>query len=94
MLLDASSEMEKYHFGPLQMSLCLLYAMLEEYSRLTGIDAVFSDDDLDAFRLRNDQILQSLEDLRHSLLHERYEQYRCPKAVRVIARTRLRRTRH
>ena len=73
MLLDASSEMEKYHFGPLQMSLCLLYAMLEEYSRLTGIDAVFSDDDLDALRLRNYQILQSLEDLRHSLLHERYD---------------------
>ena len=73
MLLDASSEMEKYHFGPLQMSLCFLYAMLEEYSRLIGIDAVFSDDDVDAFLQRNDQVLQPLKDLRYSILHERYD---------------------
>ena len=73
MLLDASSEMEKYHFGPLQVSLCLLYAMLEEYSRLIGINAVFSHDDLNAFRQQNQQMLQSLEDVRDSLLHERYD---------------------
>ena len=36
MLLDAPSELEKYHFGPLQVSLCLLSAMLDEYARLTG----------------------------------------------------------
>ena len=73
MLLDASSEIEKYHFGPLQVSLCLLYATLEEYSRLIGMNAVFSDDALDAFRQRNHQILQSLEGVRDSLLHERYD---------------------
>ena len=73
MLLDASSEMEKHHFGPLQMSLCLVYAMFEEYSRLTGTNTVFSDDDLDAFLQRNNQVLQSLEGLRHSILHERYD---------------------
>ena len=73
MLLDASSEMEKYHFGPLQVSLCLLYAMFEEYSRLVGMHVVFSDVDLDSFRQRNHQILQSLEDVRDSLLHERYD---------------------
>ena len=73
MLLDASSEIERYHFGPLQMSLCLLSAMLAEYSRLTGINAVFFDDDLDAFIHRNDHMLQSLELVRDSILHERYD---------------------
>ena len=73
MLLDASSEIEKYHFGPLQMSLCLLLAMFEEYARLTKINAVFSDDKLDAFQQRNHQILRSLKDLRNSILHERYD---------------------
>ena len=73
MLLDASSEIEKYHFGPLQMSLCLLLAIFEEYARLTKINAVFSDDKLDAFQQRNHQILQSLKELRNSILHERYD---------------------
>lgn len=73
MLLDASLEIEKYHFGPLQVSLCLLYAILEEYTRLNGINSIFSDDDMDTYRGKNWQFLQSLEDLRHSLLHERYD---------------------
>ena len=73
MLLDAPSEMEKYHFGPLQVSLCLLYAMLEEYARLIGINLIFSDDEMDAYRERNRQFVQSLKDLRHSILHERYD---------------------
>ena len=73
MLLDASIEMEKYHFGPLQMSLCLLNAMLDEYSRLTGINAVFADGDLETFLRRNDHMLQSLKGLRNSILYERYD---------------------
>ena len=73
MLLDASSEIQKYHFGPLQMSLCLLYAMLEEFLRLAGMNTVFSNDGLDAFIQQNDKVLQSLEGLRHSILHERYD---------------------
>ena len=73
MLLDAPSELEKYHFGPLQVSLCLLSAMLDEYARLTGINPVFSDVEMDNFRERNQQFLQSLDGLRDSILHERYD---------------------
>ena len=73
MLLDAPRELEKYHFGPLQVSLCLLSAMLDEYARLTGINAVFSDDEMDSLRERNHQFLQSIDDLRDSILHERYD---------------------
>ena len=73
MLLDAPGEIEKYHFGPLQISLCLLSAMLDEYARLTGIDPVFSDDAIDSFQELNRQLLQSLDDLRDSILHERFD---------------------
>ena len=73
MLLDAPAEMEKYHFGPLQMSLCLLFAIFHEYARLASINTVFSENEMDAFRHRNHAILQSLRELRHSILHERYD---------------------
>ena len=73
MLLDATAEVEKYHFGPLQISLCLLSAMLDEYARLTGINPIFADDEIDSFRERNHQVVQSLDDLRDSILHERYD---------------------
>ena len=73
MLLDASSEIEKYHFGPLQVALCLLYAVLEEYSRLTKTTIVFCNGNMDTFLQRNDHVLQSLKGLRHSILHERYD---------------------
>ena len=73
MYLDAPREVEKYHFGPFQISLCLLSTIHVEYARLTGIRPVFSDDEMDRFRERNREFLQSLYQLRNSLLHERYE---------------------
>lgn len=71
MLLDAPMEVMKYHYGPLQVSLCLLYAMLEEYLRLIAVSALFIDEEVDAFRERHASHLQLLEDLRHSILYER-----------------------
>ena len=73
MLLDASREMEKFHFGPLQVALCLMCALVEEYVRLTKVDPVFVDDGLDAFRSKNEDFLLHVAEVRDSLLHERYD---------------------
>ena len=51
MLLDAPREIEKYHFGPLQIALCLLYAIIEKYSELSKADQMFQDDAFDRYCL-------------------------------------------
>ena len=73
MLLDASREMEKFHFGPLQVALCLICALVDEYVRLTKVDSVFVDDGLNAFRSKNKDFLLRVAEVRDSLLHERYD---------------------
>ena len=73
MLLDAPMEMEKFHFGPLQVALCLLCALMDEYVRLIKIDPVFLDDGMDAFRSGHEGFLGYVKEVRDSVLHERYD---------------------
>ena len=73
MLLDASEEIEKYHWGPLQIALCLLAGVLSKYEALCRRDGSFQDDGIDAYVGEHAGFVNGLHDLRHSLLHQRYE---------------------
>ena len=72
-LLDAPQEIEKFHWGPLQISLCLLYAVIERYKQLCKINPTFQDDALDKYCRENHQFVELLEALRDSILHQRYD---------------------
>ena len=73
MLLDASEEIDKYHWGPLQIALCLLAGVLARYSALCRDDQSFQDDAIDTYRRQHAGFVEGLHDLRNSLLHQRYE---------------------
>ena len=73
MLLDAPEEIEKYHWGPLQIALCLLAGVLAKYEALCKNDQSFQDDGIDAYRRQHPGFVDGLRDLRDSLLHQRYE---------------------
>ena len=73
MLLDAPEEIEKYHWGPLQIALCLLAGVLARYETLRRDDRSFQDDGMDAYRRQHAGFVRGLHDLRDSLLHQRYE---------------------
>ena len=73
MLLDASEEIEKYHWGPLQIALCLLAGVLAKYEALCRDDRSFQDDGIDAYLGQHAGFVNGLRDLRHSLLHQRYD---------------------
>ena len=73
MFLDAPQEIMKYHFGPLQVSLCLLYAMIERYRQLAQSNPTLHDESLDHFCHDNREFVESLEALRDSLLHQRHD---------------------
>ena len=73
MLLDASLEIEKYHFGPLQIALSLLFAIIEKYRELTKEDPIFQDNVIDRFCGENHQFVWDLETLRNSILRQRYD---------------------
>ena len=73
MLLDASEEIEKYHWGPLQIALCLLAGVLAKYEALCRNDRSFQDDGIDAYLGQHAGFVNGLRDLRHSLLHQRYD---------------------
>ncbi len=73
MVLDAPEEIEKYHWGPLQIALCLLAVVLAKYEALCRDDPWFQDDGIDAYRRRHASFLDGLRDLRDSLLHQRYD---------------------
>ena len=72
MLLDAPEEIEKYHWGPLQIALCLLAGILMKYEALCGDDQSFQDDGMDAYSRQHPGFVSGLHDLRDSLLHQRY----------------------
>ena len=61
MLFDAPQEVMKYHFGPLQVSLCLLYAMIERYRQLAKSDPTLTDDALDQFCHDNHEFVRNSE---------------------------------
>lgn len=73
MFLDAPEEIEKFHWGPLQIALCLLAGILVKYKTLCGNDRSFQDDEIDAYLSRHAGFVSGLRDLRDSLLHQRYE---------------------
>ena len=73
MLLDAPEEIEKYHWGPLQIALCLLAGVLAKYEALCKDDASFQDTGIDGYLGQHGEFVTGLRDLRHSLLHQRYE---------------------
>ena len=73
MHLDAPEEIEKYHWGPLQIALCLLAGVLAKYEALCRDDRSFQDDGIDAYLGQHAGFVNGLRDLRHSLLHQRYD---------------------
>jgi len=73
MLLDAPEEIQKYHFGPLQIALSLLFAIIEEYKRLSRTYPTFQNDTLDTYCRENHQFVETLKVLRDSILHQRYD---------------------
>ena len=73
MLLDAPEEIEKYHWGPLQIALCLLAGVLAKYEALCKDDASFQDTGIDGYLGQHGEFVNGLRDLRDSLLHQCYE---------------------
>ena len=73
MLLDAPEEIGKYHFGPLQIALCLLYAIIEKYRKLVKIYPAFQDNAIDKYCHENEQFVWLLKDVRDSILHQRHD---------------------
>lgn len=69
MLLDASREIMMYHFGPLQVALCLLHVALEYYGELAKSGPVFRSKPVDNFLGENSEFVERLKDLRNSVLH-------------------------
>ena len=72
MLLDAPQEVQKYHFGPLQIALSLLFAIIAKYRQLSGSHPVFRDDAIDDYCHENHQFVENLEALRNSIVRQRY----------------------
>lgn len=75
MLLDAPQEIEKYHYGPLQIALCLFDAMITKYGLLSKAIPVFQDDTLDNYCRKHRDFMIVLKDVRASLLHQRYDNF-------------------
>ena len=61
MYLDAPQETMKYHFGPLQMALCLLDAIVARYRKLARDQPVFQDDEFDIWCNERPDLLQRLK---------------------------------
>ena len=72
MLLDAPREIMKYHFGPLQVALSLLYAVIERYRQLSREQPLFQDDLFDEYCTANAPFIDRLEIARNSILYEGY----------------------
>ena len=73
MLLDAPEEIEKYHWGPMQIALCLLAGVLARYEAVCRDDQSFRDAGIDAYLRQHPEFVNGLGNLRDSLLHQRYE---------------------
>ena len=73
MLLDAPQEVLKHHFGPLQIALALLFAIIEKYRQLSKAHPVFRDDAVDQYCRDNYQFVEDLEALRNSIVRQRYD---------------------
>ena len=73
MYLDAPQEIMKFHYGPLQVALCLLDAIIARYRQLSRDKPAFQDDELDAYCSEHADFLQTLKATRDSLLHERHD---------------------
>ncbi|MXX52660.1 MAG: hypothetical protein F4Z35_01515 [Dehalococcoidia bacterium] len=73
MFLDAPEEIQKYHFGPLQVALSLLFAIIEKYRQLCNSHPIFQDDVLDQYCHENHQFVETLKTLRNSIVRQRYD---------------------
>lgn len=73
LLLDAPQEVEKYHFGPLQIALAMLSAMLKKYRRLARDHAELRNESLDEYCQKNRDFVNRLDALRDSIAHQRYD---------------------
>lgn len=73
MLLDAPQEIEKYHFGPLQIALSLFSVMVTKYKNVSRVHPTFQDDVLDTYCQDCRGFLAELKDVRNSILHNRYD---------------------
>ena len=71
MLLDAPQEIEKHHFGPLQVALSHLLSVLERYQRISRRRPLFQDNALGEYCRTNHDFLHSLKPLRNSIVHQR-----------------------
>ena len=69
MLLDAPREIMMYHFGPLQIALCLLHVSIEYYRDLKKFDPTLGRVAFDIFLDENTEFVERLGDLRDSVLH-------------------------
>jgi len=69
MLLDAPLEIEKYHFAPVQIACCLLYAAIEKYRKLVKVNPIFRDQSIDKYCEENAEFVRVLKGLRDLLLH-------------------------
>ena len=75
MPFDASNEIHKYHHAPIQISYCLLYAMLEKYKYLIQHYSLFQDETIDKYFQENKEYIEFLKKLRDSVLHERFDNF-------------------
>ena len=73
MLFEASREIEKFHLGPLQLSYCALYAIIEKYEKLVKQDQIYKDDGMDKYCTDNAKFLRDLKLVRNSILHQRID---------------------
>lgn len=73
MLLDAPEEILKFHWGPLQIALSLLFAIIEKYKKRSGTNPMFQDDALDQYCREHHEFVAFLESLRDSILHPRHD---------------------
>ena len=71
--LSSSYEIMKFYCGPLQIALCLAYAMKSRYNELSRNNSLFQDEKLDGHFNKNPDFFQKLKGTRDSLLHERYD---------------------
>lgn len=84
MLLDAPEEILKFHWGPLQIALSLLFAIIEKYKKLSRTNPTFRDDAVDQYCCEHHAFVESLESLRDSILHPRHDNQN--KQVKFVTR--------
>ena len=79
MILYAPEEIEKYHFGPSQIALSLLYAAIEKYDVLSKDNGLLRDMAFEEYCRSNREFITSLKALRDSIIHPRSDNAQAAK---------------